>query len=458
MQEGYIAVDFGASNGRVIFGTIKDNKLELKEIYRFANYQVFIGNHLYWDFPYLFNEMKKGIKKATDEGYFIKSIGIDTWGIDFGFIDKNGNLLSNPIAYRDNYTQRVFENIFTSEEKKDLYHIAGVQSMNINSLYQLIALQKENSPILKCANKILFMPDLFAYYLTGEIFNEYTIASTSELLNAKQRDWNYDLIDKLSLRRDIFCDIVMPGKEQFRIKKSILKELNLPDNCLFVPIASHDTQSAVYTIKNISSSNAYLSSGTWSLLGTQIDEPILNDKAFSNGFSNEGSVDNKICFLQNITGLWILQCMLKIWENDNKITDLKELNILASKTNFDTIIDVDNDIFMAPKNMKDAIDTYCFTHKLKTPTTQGEYVRCIFLSLATRYKKGIEEMSSILSNKIQCLTIMGGGSQSTLLNQLTSQICNIEVKKGVTEASAIGNILLQAKCLKDIKVKEDIYY
>ena len=458
MQEGYIAVDFGASNGRVIFGTIKDNKLELKEIYRFANYQVLIGNHLYWDFPYLFSEMKKGIKKASDEGYYIKSIGIDTWGVDFGFIDKNGNLLSNPIAYRDGYTQRVFENTFTLEGKKQLYYMAGVQSMNINSLYQLLALKEEKNPVLEYADKMLFMPDLFAYYLTNEKFSEYTIASTSELLNAKQRDWNYDLIKDLSFRKDMFCCIVKPGVEKFKVKKDIIKELNLPNDCVFVPIASHDTQSAVYTVKDISPTDAYLSSGTWSLLGCQVKEPILNDETYLNGFSNEGSVDNQICLLQNITGLWILQCMLKIWENNNEITDLKELNILAAQTDFDTIIDVDNDIFMAPKNMKEAIDTYCHNHSLKTPTTQGEYVRCIFLSLANRYKKGIEKMSNVLGKKIDRLTIMGGGSKSILLNELTSKISNIEVRKGVTEASATGNILLQAKCLGDIQTKESIDY
>ena len=449
-QEGYIAADFGGGSGRVMLGIVNNGQIELKEIHRFNNRQILINNRLYWDFPYLFEEMKQGIKKAVKEGYYIKSIGIDTWGVDFGFIDNNGHLLSLPVSYRDKRTEDVFNSRFTQEQKKELYHTSGLQSMNINSLYQLCSMIEENNPALDVAGKMLFMPDLFSYYLTGEAFNEYTIASTSDLLSAKDRNWNYDLIDKLHLRREMFCQIVKPGKEKFPIKESVRKELNLPDDCVLIPVASHDTQSAVYSIKNSKSNNAFLSSGTWSLLGCQIDDPVLSDDAFKNGFSNEGSVNDRICFLQNITGLWTLQCLTKQWQNRGEESDLKILNILAEQSDFDVIVDVDDAIFQSPDDMEQAFRSYCKTHALATPQTKGDYVRCIFLSLASRYAKGISQMNNLLTEPIKELTVMGGGSKSKLLNSLTSSVCGIEVQTGEAEATAMGNILLQAQTLNVI--------
>ncbi|MBQ7985255.1 MAG: rhamnulokinase, partial [Bacteroidales bacterium] len=442
MKEAYLAADFGGGSGRVIVGWINDGRIELKEIHRFRNRQIFMGNHLYWDALALFEDMKQGIKKAVDEGYYIKSIGIDTWGVDFALIDRRGNLLQNPVCYRDKRTESVFNGDFTSRDKQKIYHSSGLQSMNINTLYQLCSLQKECPEIFDYADKLLFMPDLFSYYLTGQAFNEYTIASTSDLLSAQNRDWNFDLIESLYLKKEMFCRIVKPGKERFLIKEDVRKELNLPDDCALVPIASHDTQSAVYSLQNKTQNDAFLSSGTWSLLGCEINEPILTDDAFAKGFSNEGSVNDKICFLQNITGLWTLQRLIAQWQTRGEDTDLTLLNTLAEKSDFDTVVDVDDNIFQAPDNMEQAFEMYCSSHGLQSPKTKGEYVRCIFLSLAERYAKGINEMNKLLPEKIERLTVMGGGSNSELLNALTADKCGIKVLKGESEATAVGNILL----------------
>lgn len=315
MKEAYLAIDFGGGSGRVIAGCLSEGELVLDTIYRFPNRQVRMGGHVYWDFLSLFEDMKTGIRMAVEKGYTLKSIGIDTWGVDFGLIDKQGNLVGNPVCYRDSRTDGMPEQVFRRIDPRTHYAVAGTQVMAINTLFQLYAMKQKGSPLLEVADKLLFMPDLFSYFLTGVANNEYSIASTSELMDIQARQWNYPLIRELGLPEHLFGNIVMPGESRGTLKPEVKEELGLEYDVEVIAVASHDTASAVYAVPPAAGGEvtAFLSSGTWSLLGVLTDVPILSEEARMNGFTNEGGAEGKICFLQNITGLWILQKLMGEW-------------------------------------------------------------------------------------------------------------------------------------------------
>ena len=445
MREAYLAIDFGGGSGRVIAGYTSNSELLLETIYRFPNRQVRIGGHIYWDFLSLFEDMKIGIRMASDKGYKIKSIGIDTWGVDFGLIDKNGNLIGNPVCYRDSRTEGMPEKFFEKIDPHKHYSESGTQVMAINTLFQLYAMKEEESPLLTIADKLLFMPDLFSYFLTGIANNEYSIASTSELMDIKKGKWNYDLIRELGFPEHIFCDIVMPGQERGILKSEIKDELGLDYDVKVVAVASHDTASAVYAIPSVNDGKvtAFLSSGTWSLLGVVTDTPILSEGARVNGFTNEGGVGGKICFLQNITGLWILQKLMSEWQTEGNCSGYDVLIPEAEKAEISSLIDVDDSVFVSPVNMMEAISSYCKNSGQKIPCTQAEYVKCVLLSLAERYRRGIEGLNALLPHPVERLYIIGGGSQNKYLNKLTAELTGLEVIAGAVEATAIGNILVQ---------------
>ena len=445
MTDAYIAVDFGGGSGRVIAGYTSGGELELDTIYRFPNRQVRMGGHIYWDFLSLFEDMKKGLRMAVDKGYRILSIGIDTWGVDFGLIDKDGNLLGNPVCYRDPRTEGMPEKVFSIIDRKEHYSVSGTQVMDINTLFQLYAMKMENNSILSVADKLLFMPDLFSYYLTGVANNEYSIASTSELMDIRNRKWNYSLIRELELPEHIFCDIVMPGEDRGVLKPEIKEELGIDYDVKVVAVASHDTASAVYAVPENKEGtvSAFLSSGTWSLLGIVIDSPILSEEARENGFTNEGGVDGKICFLQNITGLWILQKLMSEWADEGKCTEYDILIPTAEKASISSVIDVDDARFVSPVNMTSEISGYCSETGQQVPESQGEFVKCVLMSLAERYRKGIEGLNKLLPSPVEKLQIIGGGSQNKFLNRLTSMSTGLEVEAGPVEATAIGNIKVQ---------------
>ena len=447
MKEAYLAVDFGAGSGRVMAGTCDNGTVDLVEIHRFPNRQVKLGNHLYWDFLALFADMKAGIKKAVAEGYRIKSIGIDTWGVDFGLIDRDGNLLGNPVCYRDERTNGLPDELFPTEEALHAHYAqAGIQVMNINTLFQLYSLKKTNDATLQMADRLLFMPDLFSYFLTGVANNEYCIASTSQLLDARTRNWNYGLIDQIGLPRHIFGEIVMPGTSRGYLKEDIAREIGVDYPVEVVAVASHDTASAVYAVRKDGVKNqAFLSSGTWSLLGAEIDEPILCSEACKAGITNEGGVDGKIRFLQNITGLWILQQLMLSWKEEGKETSYDVLIAEAEKANIGSIIDVDDPVFAVPSHMEQTIADYCSANGMQVPATQGEIVRVVLQSLADRYRKGVAYLNTLLPAPIASLCIIGGGSRNKLLNRLTEEATGVPVTTGGVEATAIGNILVQAR-------------
>lgn len=460
MKNTYLAVDFGGGSGRVMAGILESGRLTLEEVYRFPNRQIRMGNHIYWDFPALFEEMKTGLRLAAKKGYNIRSIGIDTWGVDFGLIDKNGNLLGNTVCYRDPRTNGLPEELFGQVDASRHYAETGIQVMPINTLFQLYSMKRSGDVLLEVADKLLFMPDLFSFFLTGVANNEYCIASTSELLDARQRTWNGALIRQLGLPESLFGEIVMPGTVRGKLKPHIAAETGLSEEVDVIAVGSHDTASAVYavpvTARDAHSRIAYLSSGTWSLLGVELDEPILTEEARLAGFTNEGGVGGKIRFLQNITGLWILQRLMAQWKERGEDTDYETLIAAAECAETDAIIDVDDEAFQSPMDMEKAIAGYCRTHSLAVPDTCGEYVLCILKSLAQRYKQGVSRLNSLLPSPVTQLHIIGGGCRNRLLNRLTEEALGIPVHAGPVEATAIGNILVQALAKGDIKTRDEI--
>ena len=445
----YLAIDFGGGSGRVIAGTITDEKgekkLTMQLVHRFQNRQVRLGNHVYWDFPALFEDMKTGLKKAAQLGLKVAGIAIDTWGVDFGLIDRDGNLVGNPVCYRDARTNGMTERFFADVDRTAHYAVNGTQVMEINTLFQLLSLKLTDSPQLQIADKLLFTPDLFSYFLTGEANTEYTIASTSEMLDARKRDWDWELIDRLQLPRHLFCPIVMPGTVRGRLRKDIAEETGLGEVDV-IAVGSHDTASAVAAVPATDDEQpvAFISSGTWSLLGVEINEPILTEEARRAEFTNEGGIGGKITFLQNITGLWFIQRLMAEWKEQG---DEQQYDILlpeAEKVSIDTVIPVDDAAFQNPPSMQQAIVDYCNDHNLKAPANKAETTRIVLQSLAAKYAEATQALNAMLPSPIKKLHIIGGGSQNKLLNRLTEEALGVPVEAGPVEATGIGNILTQA--------------
>lgn len=449
IRNTYLAADFGGGSGRIMAGYLLHGKLELEEVCRFSNRQIKLGNHLYWDFPALFEEMKNGLKLAAQKGYTVKGIGIDTWGVDFGLIDKDGNLLGNPICYRDSRTEGMPEEVFRHLNEQQHYAATGIQVMPINTLFQLYSMKQSRSAQLEVAHQLLFMPDLFSFFLTGVANNEYSIASTSELLDAQRRDWSQETIRALGLPKHLFGEIVQPGTVRGQLKEDIARETGLGEVDV-IAVGSHDTASAVAAVPATNGPVAFLSSGTWSLLGVEVAEPILTEEARQAEFTNEGGVGGQIRFLQNITGLWILQRLMSEWKDSGEEQDYNVIIPQAAEAVIESIIPVDDATFMNPENMEMALLDYCRTHALQVPQTKAESVKCVLQSLATKYRNAVEKLNRCLPAPIHQLNIIGGGSQNQLLNQLTADYLQIPVHAGPVEATAMGNILVQAMAKGEI--------
>lgn len=450
MRKVYLAVDFGGGSGRVMAGWLENGRIVMEEVHRFGNRQVRLGGHLYWDFPALFEDMKAGLKAAAAKGYNVVSIGIDTWGVDFGLVDRDGALLGNPVCYRDERTAGVTDELSKILAPTDRYRATGIQAMEINTLSQLYSMK--GSAQLEAADKLLFMPDLFAYFLTGVANNEYSIASTSELLDAKAREWSWETIRAFELPERIFGEIIMPGTVRGKLRPDVAEETGLGEVDV-VAVGSHDTASAVAAVPAMENCGpiGFLSSGTWSLLGVEMPEPILTEEARLAGFTNEGAVGEKIRFLQNITGLWILQRLMSEWKERGEEISYSELLPAVESACIDSIIPVDDAAFMNPVSMEKAICDYCGATSQSVPQSKAEMARCLFLSLAKRYSDAIEGVNRILPEPIKCLHIIGGGSQNALLNQMTADALGIPVCAGPVEATAMGNILVQAMAAGEVE-------
>ena len=450
-ESNYIAADFGAGSGRVMLGTLNKNGIDVKEIHRFKNKFVKENGHFFWDFHYLFNELIIGLKNIGESNVpNLKGIGIDTWGVDYGLIDKDGKLFHNPFAYRDGRTDGIPEEVFNILPKHKIYENTGIQFLQFNTIFQLFSELKNDKTVFNKVGKILFMPDLFNYFLTGKMISEYTIVSTSQMLNAKKKEWDSEILSALKIPTGLLSDIIFPGRIIGKLLPRISETTKLKKIDVLA-IGSHDTASAIASVPVKQKNWAYLSSGTWSLIGIETEQPIINKNSFEYGFTNEGGVKNTNRFLKNTTGLWILEQVIKIWQKEGKATTYSELLELAKNAiPFKFIINPDDNIFLNPENMIEAINQYLKKTKQNIPQSQGEYVRCILESLALKYKFIMDRINDQIEEPVQVLHIIGGGSKNKLLNQFTSNALGIPVIAGPVEATAIGNILVQAIAKGDI--------
>jgi rhamnulokinase len=443
----FFAFDLGATSGRSVIGTLKDGKLELKELTRFPNKIIHIHNKYYWDIFALYEALKEGLSAAAAQNIALDAIGIDTWGVDFVYLGDDGAILSQPRSYRDPYTNGKPEEYFKLLSKKEVYDLTGIQIMNFNSLYQLYAAKCENSSALNAAKDILFMPDALSYLLTGKKVCEYTIASTSQLLNPKTKEFEVKLFEAMGIAPSLMQPLVMPGEIAGYLTDSIAKECGhgkLP----VVAVAGHDTASAVAAVPAENENFAYLSSGTWSLMGIEVKDPIINEESYQLNFTNEGGVDGTTRFLKNITGMWLLEQCRKEWEVAGKKYSYPEIvDLSGSVAGFQSLINPDHPSFANPESMTEAIVDYCAKTQQKAPETDAEFTRCIFDSLALRYKDVLYSLQKVAPFKIEKLHVIGGGSQNKLLNQFTANSTGIPVVAGPSEATAIGNVMLQAKGL-----------
>lgn len=434
-----LAIDLGAESGRGVLGSFDGGRLKLEVVHRFPNGPVQTLDSLNWDVLRLHAEILNSLRAAKE----VDSIGVDTWGVDFALLGRGGTLLGNPRHYRDPHTEGAMEAAFQKVKKEEIYRRTGLQFMRINSLYQLLALQRDRSPLLDIAEHILFIPDLFHYFLTGIKANEYTDASTSQLLDPHSRTWAYDLIGKFDLPARIFGTVVQPGTVLGPLRPAVATDTGLTPVRVIAP-ATHDTGSAVAAVPARGDSWAFISSGTWSLLGTELPQPLVTDAALAANFTNEGGVAGTTRFLKNIMGLWLVQECRRAWEKAGKVYSYDELVKLAEAAKpFVSLVDPDDPAFLLPPNMPAAIAEFCRKTGQPAPTEPGAVVRCCLESLALKYRWVLEKLEGLIGRRLDAIHVVGGGSQNLLLCQWTADATGRPVLAGPVEATALGNVLVQ---------------
>ena len=437
-----LAFDFGASSGRAIIGSFDGEKITLKEVHRFTNDPVDLGGTLYWDVLRLFYEIKQGIVKAKIAGGF-DSIGIDTWGVDFGLIDKNGRLLENPVHYRDKRTSGLVEESFKSVPRQKMYDITGIQFMELNTLFQLISLKKQRPEMLERADKMLFMPDLFAYFLTGKMCSEYSIASTSQLIDINTRSWSKELLDAFGIKESLFAPLTEPGTQLGNLSKEICEECGV-ESVPVISVCGHDTQSAITAVPCESGDFAFLSSGTWSLFGTELQKPIVNETSLKINITNEGGFGGTTGFLKNIIGLWLIQESRRQWQREGKDYSYSDLEKLAlSEEPFKCFIDPDAPEFVPQGNIPERVREFCRKTGQYVPESVGEIMRCIYESLAMKYRMTFEKLCECTGKDYPVIHVIGGGTKDGLLCRMTASSCGKTVKAGPIEATVMGNVAVQ---------------
>ncbi|OJX90682.1 MAG: rhamnulokinase [Paludibacter sp. 47-17] len=443
--KNFVAIDLGATSGRTILGIIRNDSIELREINRFPNKIIEANGHFYWDFLNLYQSILEGLKLISEEGIEPVSIGIDTWGVDFACFDQYGELLGNPYSYRDPHTTGAPERFFTKMSREKLYASTGIQIMNFNSVFQLDTLRENDSTVLKQADKILFMPDALSYMLTGNAVTEYTIASTAQMLDARTRNFDPEILRLLGVKAGQFGKFVMPGTVVGNLSDSVQRQTGL-GAVPVIAVAGHDTASAVASVPTQSHRFAYLSSGTWSLMGIETLEPILTEKSSSLNFTNEGGIEGTIRFLKNICGMWLLEKSRTEWGVNAEDNSYPQLIADARQSaGFVSFINPDDPVFANPTSMVKAIQDYCEASGQEVPRTKAEIARCIFDSLAMRYRQVFDYLKEFAGYPVEQLHVIGGGSKNSLLNQFTANALGVNVVAGPTEATAIGNIVIQAK-------------
>lgn len=452
----FLAFDLGATSGRAVVGTITENNFEMQEIHRFPNSIMELHGKYYWNIYRIYEELKKALIICVKKGIKPQSIGIDTWGVDFGYISHDGILSGLPRAYRDPYTKGIPEEFFNKIPREDLYRKTGIQIMDFNSLFQLYAAQKEHSSALMNADKILFIPDLLSYMLTGKMVCEYTETSTSQIISPHTHTFDTSLLNAIGIDRKLFPTLVMPGTKIGDITKSLTAETGI-SNIPVYAVAGHDTASAIAAIPATDNDFAYLSSGTWSLMGIENEQPIINEKALHNNFTNEGGIEGTTCFLRNITGMWLLEQCRTEWEKAGRTYDYAELISMANDApGFRSLINPEDTLFSNPPSMTEAISQFCHTSGQPAPENDAQYIRCIFESLALCYKETLQSLKELSPHPIKRLHVIGGGSKNKLLNQWTANALGIPVLAGPSEATAIGNCMVQAMAAGVVKDRHEM--
>ncbi len=455
-ERAYLAVDMGASSGRHVAGLFDGDVLRLAEVYRFDNGPVAAGGHLYWDVLAQWAHVLAGLQAAAAfDGPRITSVGIDTWGVDFGLLGRGDELLGNPYHYRDHRTDGLVELACQLVGRQEIFDQTGIQFMQLNSLYQLLAMRLGNSPLLAAAESLLMMPDLFHWLLTGVKANEFTNATTTQLFDPRKNTWADRLIEQLGLPRKIFGQIAQPGTSIGPLRPQVAAQTGLANVQVVLP-PTHDTASAVLAAPASDEPMAkptwcYISSGTWSLMGVEVPQPVINDKSLALNFTNEGGVGGTIRLLKNIAGLWLVQECRRIWNNSGRNYRWEDLSRLSAAARpLVSLVDPDTPEFLAPPNMPEAIRDFCRRTGQAVPEDDGAIVRCAIESLVLRYRQVLSWLEELVGGRIETIHIVGGGTQNRQLCQATGDACNRPVIAGPIEATAAGNVLMQAIAAGDI--------
>lgn len=437
----FLAVDIGASSGRHIVGTLEDGKFKLKEVYRFENGMKRENKDalLYWDTEGLFREIINGMKACKNAGFYPESMAIDTWGVDFVLLDRNGDCIGKAVAYRDNRTYQMDRLVYRTVGEKELYRRTGIQKQNFNTIYQLMALKEKEPQILEKAETFLMIPDYFHYLLTGKLGNEYTNATTSQLVNLETKDWDWELIRRLGFSKKIFQPIRKPGSILGRLRKEIEEKVGF--SCRVVLPATHDTGSAVMAVPCSEGKAMYISSGTWSLMGVEQSNPVCNEQSMQMNFTNEGGYDYRYRFLKNIMGLWMIQSIRHEYQDQYSFAQI--CSLAEQSKNFPSRVDVNDADFLAPQSMIQAVKDYCSKSNQPIPESLGELATVVYQSLAVSYGKTAVEIEKLTGERFDTLYVIGGGANADYLNQLTADYTGKTVIAGPTEATAIGNIAAQ---------------
>lgn len=459
-EQTFLAVDLGAESGRVIAGLFDGKKIRLEELHRFGNGPVHVADTMRWDVLRLWSEIQAGLAKAGSRcGSSILSVGVDTWGVDYVLLSKSGEMLGQPYHYRDARTRGMMESTFARVPKPEIFAQTGLQFMEINTLYQLVAMQQTNEPLLRLADKFLMMPDLFHWLLSGSRVVEFTNATTSQCFHPTQRTWSVDLLRKLEIPVTMFPDVVEPGTKLGKLRDDVARRVGLPRLDVVTP-ATHDTAAAVAAVPTELTGTAkwaYISSGTWSLMGLELPNAVLTPKALAANVTNEGGIDGTYRLLKNIMGLWLVQECRKSFERNGTAYDYATLSQIAHDAPpFRAFVDPDAREFLAPDDMPSAIRDWCRKTNQEVPNTEGGLVRCALESLALKYRRVLGQLEELSGEKTEVIHIVGGGTQNELLNQFTANATGRPVITGPVEATALGNVLVQARTAGEIGSLKEI--
>jgi rhamnulokinase len=441
----FLAVDLGASSGKVLLGRFDGARFDYRTVHRFENQPVRVLGGLYWDTLRLWHEITTGVRRyGHDVGEPLAGVSVDTWGVDFALLDRAGHLLGNPYHYRDARVDGIPERLAEALSAQDLYATTGIQTMPINTIYQLYSMVLAQDPQLERARTLLMTPDLFHYWLSGTMSSEYTIASTSQMLHVHERRWATAQLGELAIPTDILLPLVVPGTVIGQVRPELAADAGLPAATPVIAAGAHDTASAVASIPDLDERSAFISSGTWSLVGMEVPEPVVDETSRALNFTNEGGVGNTIRLLKNVPGLWLLQESKRQWERDERVYSWEEvLHHAARAEPFRSLIDPDAAAFQRPGDLPAAIRSYCRRTEQPEPESVGEVARCCLESLALRYRWVLRALERLTGHELRTVFVVGGGSRNDLLNQFTADASGLPVVAGPVEASALGNIMMQ---------------